>query len=48
MTQAALAHRAGLSLGYLARLELGRHDPSLTTLRKLVRALKMTVADLTG
>ncbi|MBI2461074.1 MAG: helix-turn-helix transcriptional regulator [Candidatus Rokubacteria bacterium] len=48
MTQAALAHRAGLSLGYLARLELGRHDPSLTTLRKLARALKMTVADLTG
>lgn len=48
MTQATLAHRAGLSLGYLARLELGRHDPSLTTLRKLARALKMTVADLTG
>jgi len=48
MTQSDLARRAGLSLGYLARLELGRHDPSLTTVRKLARALKVTVADLAG
>jgi len=48
MTQAVLAHRARLSLGYVARLELSLHDPSLTTLRKLARALEVTVADLTG
>lgn len=48
MTQAVLARKAGLSLGYLARLEIGLHDPSLTTLRRLARALKVSVADLAG
>jgi transcriptional regulator with XRE-family HTH domain len=45
-TQEALAKKAGLSLGYIARLEIGRHDPSLSTLIKLAKALKVTVGKL--
>jgi transcriptional regulator with XRE-family HTH domain len=39
LTQEALAEKAGLSLGYIGRLEIGRHDPSLSTLVKLAKAL---------
>lgn len=46
LTQAALAKRAGVTLGYVGRLEIGRHDPQLSTLRKLAKALKVTVAEL--
>ncbi len=46
MTQQELAHKARLSVGYLARLEIGRHEPTLTTLRKLARALGVPVAEL--
>jgi transcriptional regulator with XRE-family HTH domain len=46
LTQEALAAKAGLSLGYIARLEIGRHDPSLSTLIKLAKALKVKVGDL--
>ena len=46
LTQEALARKAGISLGYLARLETGRQDPSLATLRKLAKALKVKLADL--
>jgi transcriptional regulator with XRE-family HTH domain len=45
-TQAALAEEAGLSWGYIARLEIGRHDPSLSTLAKLAKALKVKVEEL--
>lgn len=45
-TQEALAKRAGLSWGYIARLEIARHDPSLSTLVKLAEALKVTVGEL--
>jgi len=45
-SQAALSQRAGLTKEYIARLELGQHDPSLSTLTKLAKALKVTVADL--
>jgi len=45
-TQEALADKAGLSWGYIARLEIGRHDPSLSTLVKLAKALKVTVGEL--
>jgi transcriptional regulator with XRE-family HTH domain len=37
LTQAELAERAGISHGYLARLETGRQDPTITTLEKLAR-----------
>lgn len=46
LTQEALARKAGFSLGYVARLELGMHDPPLSTLVKLAKALKVRVGDL--
>lgn len=46
LTQAALAQRAGVTLSYVGRLEIGMHDPQLSTLRKLAKALKVPVADL--
>ncbi|MCS6306001.1 MAG: helix-turn-helix transcriptional regulator [Nitrospira sp.] len=46
LTQNKLSKRSGVSHGYLARLEIGMHDPSLRTLAKLAKALKVTVADL--
>jgi transcriptional regulator with XRE-family HTH domain len=46
ITQATLAKRAGISHGYLARLETGRQDPTITTLEKIAKALKVNVAEL--
>jgi transcriptional regulator with XRE-family HTH domain len=46
ITQAELAERAGISHGYLARLETGRQDPTITTLEKLAKALKVPVERL--
>ena len=46
MTQAALANEAGVSRAYLSRLEMGRHDPPLSTLRRLAKALGVSVASL--
>jgi len=46
MTQEALAEKAGISRSYIARLELGRQDPTLGTLEKLAKALKVPVAKL--
>ena len=46
MTQADLAKRAGVSPGYIARLETLRHDPKLSTLVKIAKALNVTVAQL--
>jgi transcriptional regulator with XRE-family HTH domain len=46
MTQEALAKKSGISRGYLARVETGRHEPTLTTLRKLARALGVPVTRL--
>ena len=49
LTQAALAARVGISRGYLARLEGSgsrRHDPPISTVRRLARALGVTVAEV--
>ena len=46
LTQTRLAAKVGLSLGYIARLEIGMHDPPLSTLAKLAKALKVSVAEL--
>jgi len=46
MTQDALATKSGVSRQYIARLEIGRHDPSLSTLAKLAKALKVKVGEL--
>jgi transcriptional regulator with XRE-family HTH domain len=44
----ALADKAGMSYVALYRLESGETDPRLGTLRRLARALNVTVADLIG
>jgi len=46
LTQAALAERARISRAYLARLEMGLHDPHLSRLRKLAKALGVKVSTL--
>lgn len=46
LSQRDLADVSGVSREYIARLELGQHDPTLSTLEKLAKALKVSVADL--
>ena len=46
MTQESLATRARMSREYLARLELGQHDPSLSILIRLAKALGISVGEL--
>jgi transcriptional regulator with XRE-family HTH domain len=46
MTQERLAEKTGLTRVHIARLESGNHDPTLSTLMKLAKALKVTVSDL--
>ena len=46
MTQETLATKIGVSRAYLSRLEMGRHDPSLSLLRRLAKALKVPVGRL--
>ncbi len=46
LSQEELADKAGVSRQYLSRLEIGRHDPSLSTLVKLAKALKVMVGKL--
>ena len=48
LTQDTLAKNIGVSRGYLARLEMGRHDPPLSRLRKLAKALGVPVVELLG
>ncbi len=44
----SLADRVGMSYVALFRLESGETDPRLSTLRKLAKALNVTVAELIG
>lgn len=46
MSQEALATKAKVTREYVARLEAGRHDPSLSTLSQLAKALRVKVAEL--
>jgi transcriptional regulator with XRE-family HTH domain len=46
LTQAVLATRAGLTLGYIGKLETGHYDPQLSTLRRLAKALMVPVTEL--
>ncbi len=48
LTQEQLAVKAGLARVYLTKLESGQHDPSLSTLVRLARALRVSVTDLLG
>ena len=46
LSQEALAQKAHVSRGYLARIELGRHDPTLSVLRRLAKGLRVSVGEL--
>ena len=46
LKQEALARKADISHGYVARLEIGRHDPKLSTLLKIAKALGVPIAEL--
>ena len=48
LTQEQLAVTAGLSRTFLTRLELGQSDPSLSTLVRLAKALRVSVTELLG
>jgi transcriptional regulator with XRE-family HTH domain len=48
LMQEQLAVTAGLSRTFLMRLELGQHDPSLSTLVRLGKALRVSVTELLG
>jgi len=43
-----LSRKAGVGLATLVRLEAGKYDPRLSTLRKLAKALRVTVCQLLG
>ena len=44
----ALKAATGVAVSNLAKLEAGKGDPQLSTLRKLAKALKVSVAELIG
>ena len=46
LSQAALAEKVGLSREYIARLETGKHDPPLSRVEKLAKALKVPIEKL--
>ena len=46
MSQADLSKASGVSREYIARLELGQQDPTLGTLMKLAKALKVKVGEM--
>lgn len=46
LSQITLAKRVGVTQPYIVALEKGRENPTLATLEKLAKALKVTVAEL--
>lgn len=46
LTQQALADKVGIHRVYVAQLEAGTKTPSLRTLQRLAKALRVKVADL--
>jgi transcriptional regulator with XRE-family HTH domain len=46
LTPEQLARKAKVSLGYHARLETGHHDPKLSTLLRIAKALGVPVTEL--
>jgi transcriptional regulator with XRE-family HTH domain len=46
LTQEQLAEKSGVSRTYLARLETGHHDPTVSMLEKLAKALGVKVGRL--
>jgi transcriptional regulator with XRE-family HTH domain len=48
MTIEQLAEKAGLTPNYLGTLEVGRRDPSLSTVLALAKGLSVSPAELVG
>jgi len=48
LTQEELAERAGLSKNAVNRLEVGKAEPRMSTLRKLAKALDVDPSELVG
>jgi transcriptional regulator with XRE-family HTH domain len=48
LTQEQLAVNVGFSRTFVTRLELGQYDPTLSTLVRLAKALRVSVTDLLG
>jgi transcriptional regulator with XRE-family HTH domain len=48
LTQEQLAVKAGLVRFYVTKLEQGEHDPTLSTLVRLAKALRISVTELLG
>jgi transcriptional regulator with XRE-family HTH domain len=47
MTVAALARRAGLARPYLTQLETGKRAGTIETMRRVAKALDVSIDDLT-
>ena len=45
-SQGELAERAGISREYVSRIEGGHQDPTIGTLEKIAKALKVKLVDL--
>jgi DNA-binding XRE family transcriptional regulator len=48
MSQSGLARKLGISQGFLSEIESGKKSGDVGTLRKLARALEVTLDDLAG
>ncbi len=46
LTQKRLAAKAKMSHAYLSNIETGKADPSLSTLKRLAKALGVSVSEL--
>jgi transcriptional regulator with XRE-family HTH domain len=46
LSQDALAHKAHITREYVNKLEAGRHDPTISLLKRLARALGVPVTEL--
>ena len=46
LTQAALAEMVGVTREYIARLETGKHDPPLSRVEQLAKALGVSIRAL--
>lgn len=45
-TQEALAHRAGITVGHLSKIERGQANPTWETIQAIAAALEVSVARL--
>lgn len=48
LTQTEVAEKAGIHVNFYARLERGEEKPSIATVRKLSKLLKISSADILG